>query len=65
MVATAVEFKDLKKSLEDAEGQKNTIVGLRANLDGEVMGVGAENAGIKQRKRERLEKYRRKQSLEQ
>lgn len=64
VVATAVEFNDLKKSLADAEGQKNTIIGLRRNLDGDVMGVGAENAGIRQRKRERLEKYRRKQSQE-
>ena len=65
VVATAVEFKDLKKSLADAEGQKHAIIGLRSNLDAEVMGVGAENAGVRKRKRERLEKYRRKQSQEQ
>ena len=64
VTATAVEFKELKNLLADAEGQKNAVAELRRNLDGEVMGVGAENTGIRMRKRERLEKYRRKQSQE-
>ena len=56
VVATATEFKELKTALADAAGQKAAIGSLRRNLDGEVMGVGAENAGVRNRKRERAQK---------
>ena len=64
-IATAVEFEDLKKDLAAAAGAKTAIGEMRRNQDSRIMGVGAEVSGEKARKRERLEKYRRKPSTEE
>ena len=63
-IATAVEYEALKKDLETAHGASVAIDELRRNMDEKTMGVSTGVAGEKARKRERLEKYRRKQSQE-
>lgn len=56
-VATAVEYKALKKDLEAAHGASIAIGEIRRNLDGDTMDVSVGVEGEKARKRERLEKY--------
>ena len=63
-IATASEYETLKKDLAAAHGASVEIGELRRNMDGKTMDVSAGVAGEKARKRERLEKYRRKQSQE-
>ncbi len=64
-IATASEYESLKKDLAAAHGASVEIVELRRNMDGKTMDVSTGVAGEKARKRERLEKYRPKQSEEQ
>lgn len=63
-IATASEYETLKKDLAAAHGASVEIGELRRNMDGKTMDVSTGVAGEKARKRERLEKYRRKQSQE-
>lgn len=63
-IATASEYEALKKDLAAAHGASVEIGELRRNIDGKTMDVSTGAAGEKARKRERLEKYRRKQSQE-
>ena len=63
-IATASEYESLKKDLAQAHGASVEIGELRRNMDRTTMDVSAGVAGEKARKRERLEKYRRKQSQE-
>ena len=63
-IATASEYEMLKKDLAAAHGASVEVGEMRRNMDGKTMGVSAGVAGEKARKRERLEKYRRKQSQE-
>lgn len=63
-IATAAEYEDLKKDLAAAAGAGTAVEESRRNQDARIMGVGAEVSGEKARKRERLEKYRRKQTTE-
>lgn len=64
-IATASEYESLKKDLGAAHGASVEIGELRRNMDSKTMDVSTGVAGEKARKRERLEKYRRKQSQEQ
>ena len=64
-IATASEYESLKKDLAAAHGASVEIGELRRNMDNKTMDVSTGVAGEKARKRERLEKYRRKQSQEQ
>lgn len=63
-IATASEYESLKNDLAAAHGASVEIGELRRNMDGKTMDVSTGVAGEKARKRERLEKYRRKQSQE-
>lgn len=63
-IATASEYESLKKDLAAAHGASVEIGELRRNMDSKTMDVSTGVAGEKARKRERLEKYRRKQSQE-
>ena len=63
-IATASEYESLKKDLAATHGASVEIGELRRNMDGKTMDVSTDVAGEKARKRERLEKYRRKQSQE-
>jgi hypothetical protein len=63
-IATASEYEMLKKDLAAAHGASVEIGELRRNMDGKTMDVSTGVAGEKARKRERLEKYRPKQSQE-
>jgi len=63
-IATASEYESLKKDLAAAHGASVEIGELRRNMDGKTMDVSTGVAGENARKRERLEKYRRKQSQE-
>ena len=63
-IATASEYEALKKDLAAAHGASVEIGELRRNMDRMTMDVSTGVAGEKARKRERLEKYRRKQSQE-
>ena len=63
-IATASEYEALKKDLATANGASVEIGELRRNMDSKTMDVSTGVAGEKARKRERLEKYRRKQSQE-
>lgn len=60
-IATASEYESLKKDLAAAHGASIEIGELRRNMDGKTMDVSTGVAGEKARKRERLEKYRRRQ----
>ena len=59
-IATASEYESLKKTLAAAHGASIEIGELRRNMDSKTMDVSTGVAGEKARKRERLEKYRRK-----
>ncbi len=61
-IATASEYEALKKDLAAAHGASVEIGELRRNMDGKAMDVSTGAAGERVRKRERLEKYRRKQT---
>ena len=63
-IATASEYESLKKDLSAAHGASVEIGELRRNMDSKTMDVSTGVAGEKARKRERLEKYRRKQTQE-
>ena len=63
-IATAVEYEALKKDLESAHGASVAIGEMRRNMDSRTMDVSTGVAGEKARKRERLEKYRRKATQE-
>ena len=64
-IATASEYESLKKDLAAAHGASVEIGELRRNMDGKTIDVSTGVAGEKARKRERLEKYRRKPTQEQ
>ena len=64
-IATASEYESLKKDLATAHGASVEIGELRRNMDPKTMDVSTGVAGEKARKRERLEKYRRKPAQEQ
>ena len=63
-IATASEYEALKKDLEAAHGASIGIGELRRSMDRKTMDVSTGVAGEKARKRERLEKYRRRQPQE-
>ena len=63
-LATASEYESLKKDLEAAQGAAAEIDELRRNMDGKTMDVSTGVAGEKAKRRERLEKYRRRPSEE-
>lgn len=63
-IATASEYESLKKDLAAAYGASIEIGEARRNVDGKTMDVSTGVAGEKASKRERLEKYRRRQSQE-
>ena len=61
-IATAAEYESLKKDLAAAHGASSATGELRRDMAGKAMDVSVGIAGEKARRRERLEKYRRKQT---
>ena len=63
-IATDSEYESLKKDLAAAHGASVEIGELRRNMDRKTMDVSTGVAGEKAKRRERLEKYRRRPSEE-